>query len=277
MTTKTVVFAIFMKNVSYYNQDFLRLYDGAKIQMAFGTDIHGFLQVKRNATILETSTTVLMKERWNYIEVQTTINNSTGAYELKLNGTTVFSDTSVDTQESANTYWSGLTLRGIGDWDNVFFDDCYVTDTTGSYNTGFMGTIHIESIFPDADVTKEWTTSTGTDHYALVDENPADDDTSYVEDDTATNRELFDLPALSPTTLTIKGVTSILDARITDASTVDMKFVNVSNVTTTTSSSQTISSQSQARYEEIYEEDPDASAAWTKTTFEAAQFGFEVA
>ena len=278
-TTKTIGFAFRMDlGTSAPSSPLLRLYDGTTLQVELYINASGALEVKRGTTVLEASAAQLQLNRWYYVELQTTINNSTGAYELKLDGASLISDTGVDTQESANAYWDKLVFYGTGEWHGAIFDDIYVTDSTGAYNTGFLGTVHIQTLFPDADVTSAWTPSAGSDHYALVDENPVDDDTTYVEDNVSTNRELFDMPALTPTAMAdIRGVTNIVDCRVTDASSVDMKMVNVSNVTDTAGATQTISSQSFFKYEEITEQDPDAGAPWTKTTLEAAQFGFEVA
>jgi len=276
-TTKTVGVALYLENALPFGSTILALYDSTTIQVKVALDASGHLVFYRGSTVLATSTEMVSTAAWNYIELKTTINNTTDAYDLRLNGTSVLSATSLDTQVSANTYWDRLYLSAGGGWDYIYADDLYVTDSTGTDNTGFLGTIHIETLFPNADVTTDWTTSTGTDHYALVDENPADDDTTYVEDNVSTDRELFDFPALTAASDTIFGVTSIVDARVTDASSVDMKFVNKSSTTVTTGSAQTVSSTSQARFEEITEQDPNTSSAWTKTTFEAAQFGFEVA
>lgn len=276
--TKTVGVALKVIAANAYNNNFMQFYEGSNAQLALKFTTTGYISIYLGSTLLATSSARVPVGEWHYIEFKSTIDNTNGSYEVRLDGTNILSDSSIDTQYSSNAYWDVVYLRSGGGWDYIYFDDFYLTDSTGSTSTGFLGTIHIETLLPNADAgTNQWTTSSGTDHYAMVDDNPPDDDTSYLEDSTSGNRELFDLPAVSPSSLTIKGVSSVVDQRVTDATTVDMKFVNKSGTTTTTGSAQTVSSTSQARFDEIYDQDPDTSTAWTKTTFEAAQFGFEVA
>ena len=278
-TTKTVGYALYLEDTLPVNKYYVfTLYDGSTIQMSVKLNADRKLEVYRgDSVLLATGTTVIDIASWRYVEFKTTIDDSAGAYELRIDGILELSDSGIDTQMSSNSYWEFFGFRVLlSGLYRVHVDDFYILDSTGSSNNDFLGPIHIETLFPDADVTSQWTTSTGVDHYAMVDENPADDDTSYLEDDTTGQRELFDFPALAPGTLDIFAVTSVLDANITEAEILDLKFVNQSDTTVTTGSAVEIISDTRLRYTEIYEEDPDASSPWTKTTLEAAQFGFEV-
>ena len=58
--------------------------------------------------------------------------------------------------------------------DSNWYDDLVVLSET------FPGHLRIFSFLPEADDTQGLTRSAGGDNYALVDEEPADDDTTYV-------------------------------------------------------------------------------------------------
>ncbi|RKZ91737.1 MAG: hypothetical protein DRQ40_09500 [Gammaproteobacteria bacterium] len=252
--------------------------EDADVQLSVVLNSSGKLEVRRGTTTtLATGTTVIKLKRWYYIELKSTIHQTTGSFELRIDGKTELSETGTDTQATSNAYANVFGFSSTNTAvDSHRVDDMYVLDSTGTYNNDFLGPIHIETLFPDEDVTSQWSPSSGTDHYALVDENPCDNDTTYLEDNVTGQRELFDWPALPPSAMTIVAVTSIVDSRVTDASSVDLKLVNVSGTTTTVGTAQTVASESFSCYEEMYEENPDSSSAWTKASLEAAKFGFEV-
>jgi len=277
---KTIGLAFKVVNNDYRGNYIIGMHDSTTAQMNIYLNSSGFLEVRRGAsTVLDTGTTTIDVNTWYYVELKTTIHNTTGAYELMIDGVSEVSDTGVDTQETGNAYWDSVALltAGFGAPYLIHIDDMYVTDSTGANNTGFLGVIQIETIRPTSDVTTDWTALGAGSHYVEVDENPIDDDTSYVESGTPADRELFGMGDTAAGTPTIFGITSIVDARNTDATTHDIQLVNKSSTTTTVSSPQTVGSTSAAKFEEITELNPDTSTAWTKTTIDAAEFGFEVA
>lgn len=103
--------------------------------------------------------------------------------EVRLEGGLIMHNQSFNIGFNVFRYWNRLELAnnsvaGTGD-DFVGYDDIYVTDDK-STQAGFLGPSVVVSLPPTADTNQDWTTSSGVDHYALVDENGADS-ADYVE------------------------------------------------------------------------------------------------
>lgn len=232
--------------------------------------------LKRGATTLASSST-FATSIWNYFELKVTIDASAGAYELRGNQISLFSGSSANTSE----FGSGGAdiIRIFNDENDIVVDDIYILDSTGSYNTDFLGDSVVEGHIPDGDgATTDWTPSTGTDHYVLIDDpaTAAPVDSDYVSSSTVTDVDLFTFPAISFITGTIFGTQLNIDARLDAAGTRDIRGKVRSGGTTYDGGVHTVNGTSFATFVEIFEEDPDTSAAWTISGLDAAEFGFEL-
>jgi hypothetical protein len=121
----------------------------------------------------------LQSETWYFIEAKVVFHSSSGSLEARINGATDILQESIDTTVGGASSANRIRLRtntALRRWDNF-----YVLNGSGDELNDFLGPIKIENYRPIADDTKEWTPSTGSDHYAMVNEAPPDGDTSYVE------------------------------------------------------------------------------------------------
>jgi len=254
---------------------FILLYDGATLGMNVRSQAAGELEVRLGTSSYATTSGLgLNTGIWYYIEFQVTCNNTTGSYELRVNGTTVLSDSGIDTQPGANAYHTRFSLNG--GVMQPYFDDLYFLDSTGSQNTDFLGNSRVEAIYPDGDSgTIEWTPSTGNTNYNLIDEATCDDDTEYVEDSTTNHTDLYDYGALQDITGSIFGLQINTQARITDASPYSLITPCHSGSTDSDNSAQSLSA-SYTAIRRIMELDPDTAAAWISSGVDAAQFGVKV-
>lgn len=161
---------------------------------ADGTDI-----IWDDATGVETISDVVDPTSWYYIELEFKYANAGDGGYLKIyvNGTQVFSDASRSISSFSRSIW-GIQFRcdetadGTGDkW--LGFDDIVIYDLDGSDHTEAIGPVRIRRHGPNADGgTTDWTPSTGTDNYALVDEVTVDD-TDYVETSTDNTVDRYEL------------------------------------------------------------------------------------
>jgi hypothetical protein len=149
----------------------------------------GKLQLRRGnatGTLLEEGTTVLAIGNWYFIELRAYIHDTAGNYEVRINEVTEMSGTSVDTQAVVGDNTVRNVYLSPGDFvsntsDFAYFDSLYIRgDATGDFAGGFLGNVLIESVVPDDNgVYRQWTRSTGTEDYTLIDETP-EDDTDYL-------------------------------------------------------------------------------------------------
>jgi len=256
--------------------DFIMLFDDATQGMTVRITTGGELEVRRGVTQLAiTSGLGLVAATWYYVEFKVTCNATTGSYELRVDGSAVLSGSGVNTKAGSHDYHNCFQLY-CATGSIPTFDDLYFLDSTGSQNNDFLGNCRVEAIFPDADGgTTQWTPSSGTDHYALVDEAECNDDAEYVEDDISDHKDLYDYASLQYVTGGIKGLQVNTQARITDATSFDLKTTCHSGTTDSDDAGQALAA-SYADYRRIVELDPDTAAAWTVSGVNAAQFGVKV-
>jgi len=256
--------------------------DGAIIAFNNGSDIIG-LEVTPNSNLtinvggstLDTSSNTFLADTWYFIEWKFTV-GANEAYTVKVNGDVWISGNG-DTQDGSATYYNQFKLRNVGGYStpDFWFDDLYIMDATGNVNNDFIGDAKIITIQPDGDDSCNFATlSTGNDHYALVDDAPFDGDSTYVEDSTSGNRDLFTYDNTSDAN-TIRGLSIITAAKKTDTNSIDIRTVVDSNGTVETGANYTLGAVYNSGLE-ILEEDPDTSSAWTQSGVNSAKFGFEI-
>jgi len=136
-----------------------------------------------------------------------------GTIEVFIDGTSRFTyagDT--DYLNAGGLGWNGIRVGNPGANGNPFvmagstfiYNDLYILDSSTQAGpnafSDVLGDCYIYEVYPTADGNyKQWTPSTGTDHYALVDDNPPNDDTDYVSATTVSLRDsyLYTLPTIS--------------------------------------------------------------------------------
>lgn len=235
----------------------------------------GELDMWRENTLLETSSGLgLATNTWYYLEMKATTHNSNGSYYVELAGVNIFTATGIDTQTGPNAYSDNVRFFGAS--SSPEWDDIYILDASGSVNNDFLGDSKIVSISPDGDDTANFTTSTpNASHYANVDENPSDDDSSYVEDSTTNTTDLYDYDA-APSLGTVHGIQINTVCRQSDTTAFSLITPIESNGTQDDDSSQSIGTTSYVIKTRVSEEDPDINGAWTETSLSAAKFGVKV-
>jgi hypothetical protein len=185
----------------------------------------GRIETYRGSTLLATTAVGIGVSQYNYFEVFATINNTTGAVQLRLNGTNILNLSGVNTRNTANNQINGVTINGhagttslglIGTGANM--DDFYICDTTGSTNNTFLGDVRVQAIFPTgAGNYTQWSPTPAVPNWQNVDENPATDDTDYNASATAVQKDSFAFADITPATGTVYAVAHNLMMRKDDA------------------------------------------------------------
>ena len=284
---KTIIFQVaFKPNASVWadnnNGKVVRLenQDQTALHLYFNGDNAGNIQVKRgDSAVMGTSAGAAMKvNQWNYLEAKVTIDNSAGVIVLKLNGVEVLNLTGIDTQNGGTddlgfVKLSGGYSSGPGNW----WDDMIVMDTAGSEFNDFIGDTRITAISPDGDTADaDWTKSGGATNYENVDDATPDDDTTYVESGTVTDKDIYDHGALGISPDTVKGVVVNVLGKDISAGTRGVKLVCKSGTTEEQSPDELTLGGDYGTVQEGWEKNPDNDADWNETTVNAAKFGMEL-
>jgi hypothetical protein len=236
----------------------------------------GELRLDRGTTQLDiTSGQGLTQGTWYYFEISATIHNSAGAYDVHIDGSQVFSDTGVDTQNGGVTQVDNFEFVGDATLDPEI-DDIYFLDDAGSDNTGLLGDCRVETVFPDSDGNEtDFTPLSSTNNSNVDDGLVPDDESSYNSSATVTDRDLYGFAALSGGVGTVFGVDVKLLVRKEDAGFREIRTIARSNVTEVESGNLTLGVEYVYK-NFIYENDPDGGGDWDEAAVNAAEFGIDL-
>lgn len=258
------------------------LLDAGTQQCELRLNADGTLSVTRAGTSVAggTSASAISAGAYYYIEWKVTIADSIGANSCKvrISGVDVLTlPAGTDLKNTANSYATQVRIGNATTTSNTSdYDDLYICDQNGSTNNDFLGDCRVDTQFPNADgATTNFVTSSGTTHYTLVDE-AAPNTTDYVDSATVGDRDLYEfanLTALSAST--VYGVQVSTAALKDDAGSRSIAVTARSASTNVDGATQALST-SQLIHSSIFETD-SASAAWTQSSVDAAQFGIKVA
>lgn len=170
---------------------------GNQIGLILGWDNAGRPQIRdQRGAIVAAGDETVTAQTWHYYEIRVTV---AGSVSLNLDGAEEIAATGGGT-------WGAGFDRVILDGSTplpytLYYDDLYVANIDPETPSP-LGDVVVTTLWPIADATySEWTPDTGTDHYARVDEQVADGDTSYVKSDTPGDRDTYafeNIPAMAP-------------------------------------------------------------------------------
>lgn len=207
-----------------------------------------------------------------YVECKVTISDTVGTFEVRIDGATVINLTGLDTRNGGNPTLDRIILRA-GMYNGGRFCDIYACDTAGSTNNTFLGDVRIDTLFPNADGNySQFTPSSGSDHYALVDESTPNT-SDYNDGSTVGHRDSYAMQNLSAlASQTVYGVQALAAISKDDAG-AKSAAVMVRSGSTNSDGTSTALSTSQTYLAKIYETDPNTATAWTETTVNSMEAG----
>lgn len=244
--------------------------------------------VTRNGTAIgSTIPYVWNLNQWIYVEFKVTFNDTTGAFELRVDGTSLSSQSSLDTKNTANATANGIRIGSGADAAlSIAIDDLVVLDTTDSGVSGnpcndFLGDIRVECLFPNGNGNSSvlvGSDGNSTDNYLLVDDGAAgaDDDSTYVESGTVGDKDTYTYTDLTPTSGTVYAIQTLPTARKTDAGTRTMVTVMRTSATEQDSSAFTLGTTFASIQSDIRHSKP-GGAQPSISDINASEFGIKVA
>lgn len=270
---QTVTVGFGFKTNTWANNNMIVLFrDGTTYQIVLETVTGGELRVLRNTTTLGTTSGLgCVVNTWYYIELQATIDNTTGSFELRVNEVNELSASGIDTQESGNA-----TLNNVLFYSDItadrYYDDIYILDDTGAINNDFLGDMQVIGLYVDGDGAVTDFTSSGGANYLDVDDGNILNTTDYVTSATPTHKDMYTFEDLGSYG-SIAGVLLNVDAIKTDAGDVTLNLFATFDAVDEQLSRVLTGSWSARQM--LMETDPK-SAVWTTANLNATQFGFEI-
>lgn len=258
-TSMTLGFS-YQRTTSSNNTRSISLYSGATEQVGFSFNTDGSITAYRAGTSLGSSAAgVIAASTWYTIEIEVVISDTVGRVTIYVDGVSVLNLTAQDTRNGAPTDVTNIRLGAfIGSISATFVDDLYITDSATKPTTA----MRIETVVPTGDgATLNFVLSTGSSHFAVIDELPwsaAD----YAQGSAIGELDELTIGPLSATPTSILAVQVSACLQKTDATARGMALEVKSGSTTSTGGDNTLTSTG-GRFDRLLATDPDTAAAWT--------------
>lgn len=285
-TTAIVGFAFKVSAVTRdRDYDILTIFNGSTEQITVTLSLSGTLSVRRGTrtgTVLGTTATTLGTATWYFLELKVLFSDTVGTYDLKIDGTSAVSGSSADTVVSGAA-WSGIAFRiqsqnaGSGNQPTFLYGDVYVCDGSGGSENDFLGDHAVDRLLPSTGngTNTAWSLSTGSDHGALVDENPMNE-SDYVYTSTINAVDTFNYPAMALGG-TVKAVQVVLFAKAAVAGVRQLTATCVISGTTYAHGTPQVLGSDWTCYRFVFLVSPATGIAWTTAEIDGAEFGAKVA
>lgn len=281
-TTWGLGFAYKINNVALITHDICAFRDGGIPQVDLVVLPDGRLQVTRNGTVLGTSTVAISSSTYYFLEFRAIIDNTGGAVKVRVNNAVVLNVTGIDTQATGNAFaneimlGSARVLNTSGGDLITDIDDLHIYDGQAGAVTDCIGDCRVDALHPTADVAVQFTHSTGATNYGTVDESPPNGDTDYNESSTVGHLDRFTMePVPALLTPTIYSVKINTYARNPQPGIRSLTGHVHSNSSTANGASHSLGG-TYLMYGDLFETDPDTTAAWTQSGIDAASFGYTI-
>lgn len=247
---------------------------GTSLQVAVVCQSDGKFRINRNdgTAIAGPSTGIYSLSTWYFMELKAVFGTSTGSVELRINGTTILTGSSVNTGQAGGSSYDGIHIGWSPNVQDIKIDDLYLCDSTGSANNNFLGDLKVETLYPTSDSSVTWTKNGGSSNFGRVSEQDPDEDTTYVSDSNAGDIDRYGKTTLAMTGGTVFGIQLNVRARKDDAGSRTLRTVIRSGGTNYEGSDYSVLDN----YENtltLRETDPATSAAWTISNVNAAEIG----
>jgi hypothetical protein len=216
-------------------------------------------------------------DTWYWVEGYLKIGQTDGRAIIKVDGITFIDYTGWVTYNSGTvTSFDSISTGHFTGVNTCYIDDFYMATSAGGQT--YLGDSRIITLKPNADTADEdWTLSTGTDSYALLNDAFGEDDTTYIDSPTATDKTVCgytDLPAGEVGT--IHGVTVTTRAKKDDVNARTMRSIVISNAVQSNGVTFSTTQDTYEHRHDAFPLNPDGSVAWTPTTVNAITAGVEV-
>ena len=185
----------------------LRTYSSRSISLKSQTDaVIGRIEFNNGLMKLWVGSTVVGTApcghfEWFLLEWHLKIADSGGVSEVRVNGEMVITFTG-DTKPGTEGYVAKLAIDNL-----IAADDIAINDTSGLENNSWCDDGRIFPLIPSGDDLVQWSPSSGSANYAMVDETPPDGDTTFVYTETAGKVDKYSVTGSLPYAISrVRGV-----------------------------------------------------------------------
>ena len=229
-------------------------------------------QIYFNSTVLAVAPNFISVGSWHFLELEVSINSSTGFANLYVDGLLQASFTgNTGNSPCTSVGWGLFNAQDYLHTTNHSYDDVYVKNVATR-----EGERKVQALVPASDYSLQWLPSTGTTHYSLINTLPVPASPStYVYANVATYQDLYGVTSLSNSPSVVSCVQIRTCAAKDQAETKTIATVIDSAGTIVDGTTYALTA-SYLYYTDIYDNDPHTGGAWNKDTVNALKIGQKV-
>lgn len=250
-------------------------------QLRFYITNSGFIKVYRYSTgtelLIATTIIPLSVDQWYRFEFRVVLDATSGVVEIRVNEVEHLLLTGVRTSASGTASNENVGQANFGYWGgDAILDDVIIHTSAGDDPSDFLGDIRIETIRPNGvGSSSQWTSSSG-DGYTNVDESGINDgDSSYVEADDLTFKDLYEFGDLATTPTTIPAISVTVMARATGTTPRNFDIIALEDAVESATNVDIVASADFQSKQAFFPETP-SSLPWTKTKVNAMEVGVKL-
>lgn len=220
----------------------------------------------------QTTGPVIVANAWQHVETKVVFHNVAGSVEVRVEGVPVLNITGVNT--SANNLpcqQTGFATTNDNVISQLFFKDYVIWDTTGAFNTDFLGSVSVFSLHTNSDEALNWTPSTGTTGWNILDNFPPADTTEFLSAGLPLpSPYVGTLTNLPPDVTSVRAIQTTVRARKTDGGDGNIQVSMLSGAAAALGANRPITA-AYTYWSDVFEQDPTTSLAWTPVSVNAAR------
>lgn len=236
------------------------------INLVGGIDIRG--GVVDGPVLASSEGPVITASGWYHIETRLDASIG-GGVEVRVEGRTVVTLADAALNDTCQGFFLGMWSAN-GRLNNCYYKDVFMWNSQGTHNIDFLGAVIVASLTPTADVSLNWTPSTGANGYSILD-NIGPNDAQFIQapnpPPAAYVCSLSDLP-LEITS--VRGIMTVVRAAKVDGGDGSLQNGVISAATPVNGSDRAITA-TQTYWRDVFEEDPATSAPWLPAAVNAVQ------
>ena len=275
-------------NMSSFGEDLIQFTNCGQQLASLRVQSDGSILVYGNnnlSTVLMTTSPVFIAGTYAYLEFKATVTGTTNmnvAVEVQINGVSQGTGSGAIGRDIASLISNSATFNQIfllsanPSNGTTYIADFYLNNGSGSTNTGFFGICEVDPYpLPNGDDSSfmNWIPLGGSGpHYSEINENPADGDASYVSSQTIGDVDSYDWQDIPTFVGTVQSVQLTYFAR-TDAEGNRAFAGNVGAGGTEAQTNTYGLSSDYIYFHQTFDTDPSTGVAWTRTGFNAKEFG----
>jgi hypothetical protein len=255
------------------NTDILtvRVTTTGQLQLATGASDSG-----HGGTTLATSIgPVLTANAYQHVEIKATKGAGTGAVEIRVNGIEIPSLTitgqAMGASNIAQIFVGSAEEAGGSDANmNSYIKDLVLWDTSGTEGNDFQGSVAVRDLYTDADISLNWTPSTGSTGWDLLDKTSVDDATYISAASSAISPYVASLTDLPDDVTSIRALLPIVRAVKTDGGDCNIQVGLTPNNTDWDDGADRPVTTASTFYWDVSQVSPDTLAPWTPVEVNSA-------